>query len=76
VFALSKGNFTWDAKNSLNRRGHYKESPSQRIDHIFVSPEFDFQKPILKFTTPQVLDHGKKITLSDHYGVQATVSLK
>lgn len=76
VLASSK-NYTWDPKNYLNQNGYHKDSPPQRIDHIFISPEFKFQKPSLTFTTPKViLDSGKKITLSDHYAVQATVQLR
>lgn len=68
---------TWDPKNALNNTGPHRTSPRQRIDHAFVRDEdvnstriepveaqIVFQEPLVS------IESGRKITLSDHYGLR------
>lgn len=66
--------FTWDVTNALNRNGPYKNSPSQRIDHVFIPQallkHISPVSGVLAFDTPTVsIDGAERITLSDHYGM-------
>jgi endonuclease/exonuclease/phosphatase family metal-dependent hydrolase len=72
--------FTWDAANPLNSRGRFRDAPSQRIDHVFVSKRFEkrltpvaarvvFQDPIVSTKA------GQFVCLSDHYGMLVTLAL-
>ena len=66
--------FTWDVDNALNRNGPYKNSPSQRIDHIFIPkellPRLSPVSSVVTFDVPTVPIGGAgRVTLSDHYGM-------
>ena len=66
--------FTWDVNNALNRNGPYKNSPSQRIDHIFIPKALLASlSPVngtVMFDRPTVsIDGADRVTLSDHYGM-------
>lgn len=71
--------FTWDAANPLNARGRFRNSPSQRIDHVFVS---DARAPSLMPVSAQIVlresiiptPSGRRIPLSDHYGMLVTLA--
>ncbi|MBR9691960.1 hypothetical protein GOV06_04180, partial [Candidatus Woesearchaeota archaeon] len=77
VLDSKRKNYTWDPKNNLNDNGHYKNSPAQRIDHIFVPHEWKVSRASLQFTKPVVsVEKGKKVALSDHSGVQGIVEIK
>jgi endonuclease/exonuclease/phosphatase family metal-dependent hydrolase len=65
---------TWDANNPVNTTGRHRNSPSQRIDHVFVPDALRNRiKPsasTIEFSTPTVAtSNGQFITLSDHYGL-------
>jgi endonuclease/exonuclease/phosphatase family metal-dependent hydrolase len=69
--------FTWDVANALNRNGPYKNSPSQRIDHIFIPrallARLSLVGGVVTFDEPSVSIGGsKRVTLSDHYGMMAS----
>ncbi len=71
---------TWDSSNPMNAVGRYRNSPSQRIDHVFVSTTFAERTiPIagrIEFSQPTiVIDAGQKVTLSDHYGLSVRFAL-
>ena len=71
--------FTWDVNNALNRNGPYKNSPSQRIDHVFVPTALLKRLSpvggILAFEVPSVAIGGTEpVTLSDHYGMMVGFS--
>jgi endonuclease/exonuclease/phosphatase family metal-dependent hydrolase len=64
---------TWDVKNVLNRNGPYKDSPSQRIDHVLVPKALLAQlHPVragVVLDQPVVAADGANVALSDHYGM-------
>lgn len=69
--------FTWDVENSLNRNGPYKNSPSQRIDHIFIPKALLARLSpvggVVTFDAPTVSIGGADpVTLSDHYGMMVS----
>jgi endonuclease/exonuclease/phosphatase family metal-dependent hydrolase len=71
---------TWDRTNPLNAVGRHKDSPSQRIDHVFVpSALARTVVPVMSriaFTKPTVeVARGRAVTLSDHYGLLQRVAL-
>lgn len=71
---------TWDADNPVNAAGRHRNSPSQRIDHVFVPHVLqDMIKPLtysIEFSTPTVpTSDGQFITLSDHYGLLVRLAL-
>jgi endonuclease/exonuclease/phosphatase family metal-dependent hydrolase len=64
---------TWLADNALNRDGPYRNSPSQRIDHVLVPKRLltglrPMQASVV-LNWPLVAAGEKRITLSDHYGM-------
>jgi endonuclease/exonuclease/phosphatase family metal-dependent hydrolase len=63
---------TWDPANPLNQGGPHQKSPPQRCDHIFVR-ELKVVESAIVFGRPLVSTPRGMITLSDHYGVSATV---
>jgi endonuclease/exonuclease/phosphatase family metal-dependent hydrolase len=70
---------TWDAANPLNARGRFRNSPSQRIDHVFVSRA---SSPSLTPVSAEIVlresmiatPSGQRIPLSDHYGMLVTLA--
>jgi endonuclease/exonuclease/phosphatase family metal-dependent hydrolase len=72
--------FTWDSANPLNGRGRFRDAPSQRIDHVFVP---NVQSPALVPKSARIVlqdrtirtASGRKIPLSDHYGMLVTLTL-
>jgi len=70
---------TWDATNFLNIHGTHSDSISQRIDHIFLSPglaaatEIVESKVLFKEPSVPVTDENV-VTISDHYGLIATLN--
>ena len=77
--AATDPGFTWDAANPLNVRGRFRGSPSQRIDHVFVSGT---GSPSLMPTSARIVlqeriistTSGTEIPLSDHYGMLVTLA--
>jgi endonuclease/exonuclease/phosphatase family metal-dependent hydrolase len=65
--------YTWDAKNNLNCSGPYKDSPSQRIDHVLVPrtllTRLSPARATLALNEPVVPTEKKSVTVSDHYGM-------
>jgi len=73
--------FTWDASNPVNRRGRFRNSPSQRIDHVFINVAA--QRSFTPIAARIVLEdrcvttaRGERVCLSDHYGVLVTMALQ
>ncbi len=70
---------TWSSENYLNATGTHTESISQRIDHIFISPELISKSKIID--ARRVLDEENietekvNVSLSDHYGVLTTLEI-
>jgi len=65
---------TWDPANALNAGGPFRDSPRQRIDHVFVPR--DLLPQMAPVASAVVLDRpvvqvgpGQRVTLSDHYGL-------
>ena len=78
TFAVANGNgISWDPDNPLIKwHGEY-HLPPQRVDHIFINQPAE--KIIKPSSAKIVMDHagirltnGKKIPVSDHYGVLVT----
>jgi Endonuclease/Exonuclease/phosphatase family len=63
---------TWDPANPLNAGGPHQKSPPQRCDHIFVRGLEVIESAIVFDGAVVSTPHGM-VTLSDHYGVQATL---
>ncbi|UTW56472.1 endonuclease/exonuclease/phosphatase family protein [Kordiimonas sp. SCSIO 12610] len=71
---------TWDANNILNRQGAHAGAISQRIDHIFLSPDMASNMSV---TNAEVLyescivpvQGGDLVPVSDHYGVMVELVL-
>jgi endonuclease/exonuclease/phosphatase (EEP) superfamily protein YafD len=63
---------TWDPANPLNESGPHQTSPPQRCDHIFVRGVEVIGSAIV-FDRPTVATPRGTVTLSDHYGVSATM---
>lgn len=65
--------YTWDAKNALNRNGPYKDSPSQRIDHVLVPKALLARlcpaHAAVVLDRPTIVSADASVTLSDHYGM-------
>jgi len=71
---------TWDASNPLNAISRFRDSPSQRIDHIFIPQTLmDTMMPVkssIKFTEPTIAVSGaRSVTLSDHYGLLVQLAI-
>jgi endonuclease/exonuclease/phosphatase family metal-dependent hydrolase len=75
------GEYTWDPHNALNETGPHRTSPPQRIDHIFVrrtdldSGRIRVLGSELAFTEAVVEVPGRRVTLSDHYGLLAQLEI-
>ncbi len=71
---------TWNNNNYLNKKWIYKNSISQRIDHIFLSEDLYNKIKITNskriFDIPNIQVKNKKITISDHYWVITTLEFK
>lgn len=75
------GLYTWDIKNPLNTNSFHATSPSQRIDHILYKihekKEWNHEESQIVYKEPIVKVQGlikeNIITMSDHYGVKATI---
>lgn len=65
--------FTWDVENALNRNGPYKNSPSQRIDHVLIPKamltRLNPRSASVVLNSPAVPVGDGHVTLSDHYGM-------
>ena len=71
--------FTWDAANPLNQRGRFRNFPSQRIDHVFISRKrssnlFPVSARIVLQEKTMRTSFGQPIPLSDHYGMLVTLA--
>ncbi len=79
---------TWSITNPLNIHSTYDHSPSQRIDHIFLSryasDTFNVAGSEIVFTSPAVslpetddeVNNVTKVTVSDHFGLLTTLTFK
>ena len=80
-YCVEKGlepEITWDANNILNEQGTHSDSISQRIDHVFLSQNLAKMTTVshseVIFKEPTVdIGAEQKVTLSDHYGITATL---
>jgi endonuclease/exonuclease/phosphatase family metal-dependent hydrolase len=76
--ARNFGAFTWDSANPLNARGRFRDSPSQRIDHVFVLKAQSLvpvaAQVVLKDQSIRTKS-GRHMPLSDHYGMLVTLAL-
>ncbi len=71
---------TWDVKNILNAHGPHQRTSSQRLDHILPHQELlrrvSISRAQLMFSEPVVpLADGRKVTVSDHYGVMVELQI-
>lgn len=64
---------TWDPANPLNARGPHHASPPQRCDHIFVRGAIEVVESAIVLNESVVKVGERRVTLSDHYGVSATL---
>lgn len=65
---------TWDPANALNAKGPHRACPPQSIDHLLTKGRLRVTHTKTIFDRPSVRVHGEKmVTLSDHYGVLATI---
>jgi endonuclease/exonuclease/phosphatase family metal-dependent hydrolase len=73
---------TWDPLNPLNLFGPHRTSPAQRCDHIFIRGSVVDEKIVtlsgasVVFRETVVGVDGRRVTLSDHYGVMATLRVR
>jgi endonuclease/exonuclease/phosphatase family metal-dependent hydrolase len=75
--AGANAGITWDAANPLNARGRFRNSPSQRIDHVFVSQASSLTPVSAQLVLQESIiptPSGRRIPLSDHYGMLATLA--
>ena len=76
--AAQRGAVTWDAANPLNLRGLWRSSPSQRIDHVFVSKSCHAPRPaaaeIVLCDACVGIPGGGNVPLSDHYGLLVSLA--
>lgn len=73
---------TWDPANALSRDGLYRNTPPQRIDHVFVRGADLRAGRVRPLRSRVVLDErtvpvprGERVTPSDHYGLYAEVEI-
>ena len=68
---------TWDPASPLNNMPVFQGCPAQRIDHFLVHTDAKLKATTAErcFTEPCVKAKGGKldVTLSDHYGIRATL---
>ena len=68
---------TWDPASPLNNMPVFQGCPAQRIDHFLVHTDAKLKATAAErcFTEPCVKAKGGKldVTLSDHYGIRATL---
>jgi endonuclease/exonuclease/phosphatase family metal-dependent hydrolase len=70
------GDPTWDARNPLNAEGPYRSAPSQRIDHVFLRSDVAPASGRIVFTEHSVATAGgRRVPLSDHYGVRVALAI-
>lgn len=72
---------TWEACNPLNVRGPHCRTSSQRLDHVLLGPSMTEAVRVaaadVVFNEPQVeLPDGRRVTISDHYGLSIDLELK
>lgn len=65
--------FSWDPNNPLNANGPHAHCPPQRCDHILVRDAIVRAESKIVLTDPIVPVPSGTCTLSDHYGVLATI---
>ncbi|HVG24234.1 MAG TPA: endonuclease/exonuclease/phosphatase family protein [Thermoanaerobaculia bacterium] len=65
---------TWDPANPLNAGGPHQTSPPQRCDHIFLRGPVTALSSEIVLTEPIVDTGGRRVTLSDHYGLTAMLA--
>jgi endonuclease/exonuclease/phosphatase family metal-dependent hydrolase len=71
---------TWDSANALNIASRFKDSPSQRIDHVFVPRTCvrTFAPAAAEVVLQEedvTISPSRQVTLSDHYGMLVTFTL-
>jgi len=68
---------TWDPENPLNKTGPHASGAMQRIDHMLAHPQAGIVARTAQrvFTESFVPTAIGPVTLSDHYGVLATLAL-
>lgn len=77
----NKNCFTWDVNNTLNVNSPHSSSPSQRIDHIFLTKT---AKDLFLIQDCEVIlddkivpiKNNQKVSVSDHYGLTTTIIRK
>merc|ERR1719469_284090 len=69
---------TWDPRNPLNSCGPHKASPPQRCDHLFIHKDAGIMATSVRrvFTSTNVPTSTENSTMSDHYGLLATLRRK
>ena len=71
---------TWHPANKLNNKGHFPDSPPQRIDNIFIVADGLKDLEIVKggvILKEEVLKIGNaSYSISDHYGYYCILNLK
>lgn len=65
--------FSWDPSNPLNANGPHAHCPPQRCDHILVCDPIVRAESKIVLMDPIVPVPSGSCTLSDHYGVLATI---
>lgn len=66
---------TWDPANPLNDSGPHNMCPKQRIDHVLIRGDIDTAEAQVVLSEPLVSAGNKHVTISDHYGVMARVTV-
>ncbi len=78
--AQTIGAITWDSANPLNTLDRFRDSQSQRIDHVFVlKARSQSLVPVAAQVVLQdrsiKMKSGQNSSLSDHYGMLVTLAL-
>lgn len=78
----SSAEVTWDPANSLNRSGRHRNSPPQRVDHVFVRQQDLAARRIQPLESTieckeevVVTPGGQRVSLSDHFSIRVLFSL-
>ena len=71
---ITSDQMTWDPENPLNKKGIHAHCPPQSIDHIMLNFDCKTTSSLI-FDDPQIMTHKGAITLSDHYALEASISI-
>jgi len=69
---LQTDSVTFDANNKYVSSGHFRDSPSERIDYIFTNHQMS-DKGIMPIDSKVVFNQANQV-VSDHYGVLTTLA--